>query len=356
MTANEVANQVFEQLRGNGGAHDAGCYIAIPGDGAARWLLPADGVNLGPVLATWAPYRLRSRMAWAAVRAASHIGQMSELPGTAPVEVDGASAAQWESLGWRWCGTPAPVIYLGTPGLRRKAVVHLVDRETARCRAVVKVPLTEEAKAAVRHEAEVLEALEAERYERAPRLLFVDWARSISTQTFVEGRPGARKLAAEHWRLLRSLLLAGETTSLLAHAEGWQRCAGSAAWAVEELRDGSPLPACWEHADFTPWNIRRLKDGECALLDWECARRKGLPLMDAFHFLHMQDFLFGESPRRHGTRVWEEAARMGIPARWIRRLEIAYLVGAYVECMRSGNDARGRYVHATLERFRRKAE
>ena len=34
------------------------------------------------------------------------------------------------------------------------------------------------------------------------------------TQTFVEGKSGSRKLAPEYWQLLRSLLLAGETTAI----------------------------------------------------------------------------------------------------------------------------------------------
>ena len=269
------------------------------------------------------------------------------------MQVDGVGAARWESLGWRCQDTPIPVVYVGTPGPTRKAVVHLVERTTGKCRAVVKVPLTEQAKAVVLREADVLETLEREHYRLAPRLLQADRARGTATQTFVEGRSGERTLTAEHWNLLRTLRRPGTATSLAAHADRWW-CGGER-WAASELRDESSLPAYWEHGDFAPWNIRQLADGECALVDWESARRSGLPLLDAFHFLHMQDFLFGETPRVHAPRLWDEAQAMGIAAPQVRKLEIAYLLIAAVECSRSGNVRRLRFVRSTLELIRERA-
>jgi aminoglycoside phosphotransferase (APT) family kinase protein len=145
------------------------------------------------------------------------------------------------------------------------------------------------------------------------------------------------------------LLLPEETTSIRVHAVSWDRELAGHGWALDELHDEVALPACWEHGDFTPWNIRRLPDGRCALLDWENARRRSLPLLDAFHFLHMQDFLFGAPPRTHAKELW---AKLGILPRSIRKLEVAYLAGAIVACAKSGNDDRKRFLQCSLDQVR----
>jgi hypothetical protein len=364
IAAAAIANQIFRQLGHDSGAEPA-TYVAVPESETARWLLPAGSPEIGSVLANWAPYRLSSRVGWAAVRAASRIGRLAAIPGVAMLEVEGSRGADWASLGWRSSEPPIPVIYLGTPGSKRKAVVHLVERVSGECQAIVKVPLTDEAKTAVLHEAEVLRALKAEGYEIAPRLLHVDWAQGISTQTFVEGRPGLRRLAPEYWRTLCSLLLPGETTSLPEHAEKWAEIVFSpnddgqerrrVIEALEELHDAASLPACWQHGDFAPWNIKRLPNGGCALLDWEDAERKGLPLQDAYHFLHMQDFLFEGRPKLHATEMRGQAIEMGVGPSQCRRLEVAYLVGAYVKCLKLRDFERARFVSRTLGLCRSRA-
>ena len=95
--------------------------------------------------------------------------------------------------------------------------------------------------------------------------------------------------------------------------------------ALSELCDFHRLPACWVHGDFAPWNIRHLPDGMVALLDWEDAQRSGLPLQDAFHFLHMQDYLFGARPAAHSSGLESFAKASGISPAHCRKLEIAYL-------------------------------
>ncbi len=365
MAAAEIANQISRQLRDGRSSQDTTTYVAVPGNETVRWLLPAATPEIGRVLGNWAPYRLWSRVGWAAIRAASKLGQTAEIPGVSVLEVEGTRGANWRLMGWRGGEPPIPVIYLGTPGPRRKSVVHLVDRSSGDCRAVVKVPLTDKAKAAILHEAEVLEALAAERYALSPRLLYVDSVRAITTQTFVEGHPGSPRLTPEFWRLLRSLMLADETTTLAEHAEKWAReidtvyndsteCR-SVATAIDELRDHSPLPACWEHGDFTPWNVKRLPDGGCALLDWEDARREGLPLQDAYHFLHMQDWLFGGQPRPHAAEVREHAIAMAVPPELCPKLEAAYLAGSYVYRIKQSNPERARFLGRTLAMLRRHA-
>lgn len=361
MVAQEIAQHVFAQLGDNDGPREPAQYVAVPGDGEVRWLLPAHVKALDEVLASWTPYRTTSRIAWATVRAASIMGAITGLPGVAVLDVERAQGVDWRSLGWRWDGAPIPVIYVGTPGPRRRAVVHLVESGSGKCRAVVKVPLTNDAKTASLHEAEVLAALEEERHESAPRLLHVDRTRGLLTQTFLEGRPGSRKLDEEHWRLLRSLLLPAQTTSLRVHAERWEleatglRLPECVETALSDLADNEPVPACWQHGDFAPWNIRRMADGQLVLLDWEEARRDGLPLCDAFHFLHMQDLLFGKSPQLHAGDIDGAVGESWVSARMTGKLEMAYLVGAYVRCFKRGNDERARFLEGTLAMLQRRA-
>ncbi len=194
MATAAVASGIFLQLRDGRCGKETSTYVAVPGNDKARWLLPVGNPKIATVLSSWAPYRLGPRVAWTVVRAANRLGRVADIPGASVLEVTGVRDANWALLGWRGADAPIPVIYLGTPGRRRKAVVHLVDRTSGRCEAVVKVPLTEEAKAAVLHEAQVLDALAGEGYLHSPRLLTVDQERAITTQTFVEGRPGSRKL------------------------------------------------------------------------------------------------------------------------------------------------------------------
>ncbi len=96
------------------------------------------------------------------------------------------------------------------------------------------------------------------------------------------------------------------------------------------LCDADPLPAFWVHGDFAPWNIRRRSGCPAVLLDWEDARCDGLPMQDGFHFLHIQDYLFGKRPASHAERLRHFAAEVGVNASQCRKLEIAYLAHAYL--------------------------
>jgi len=53
--------------------------------------------------------------------------------------------------------------------------------------------------------------------------------------------------------------------------------------------------------------------------------------------------------------LWDGAMEMGIAPGSVRRLEIAYLVRAAIECRRKQNEARLRFIQGTLELIRRKA-
>ncbi len=333
-------------------------FLAVPGEGTPRWLFPAWHHNIDPALACWSPYRWKSQAKWTAIRVAHRAGFLAALPSVTRVRLPGIENIDWRFLGWSGDASPVPLVYVGTPGISRKAVIHLLSPESGTCEAVVKAPLTQAAHAAILREADVLATLAEENYGCAPRLLYADDERGLATQSALNGRPGSRKLTAEYRALLRSLLLDGERTTIAGHAAEWrEQVAGmasrethtgmmTAAW--REIDDLDPLPACWVHGDFAPWNIRHLPDGRVVLLDWEAAQRSGLPLQDAFHFLHIQDYLFGARPAVYSRGVERFARSIGISPEQVRKLEIAYLAHSYLQRRAAGEGEHAEFLLKTL--------
>jgi len=310
------------------------------------------------VLANWSPYRVSSRVKWAAIRTAHRAGHLAALPGVTAAKISGIEDIDWRSVGWDSKVAPVPVVYVGTPGASRKAVIHLVNPATGICNAIVKVPLAEGAQAAILREADVLETLADENYSCAPRMLYVDRNCGVSTQTTLNGKAGGHKFVDGYWAVLRALMLAGERTTIAGHAAEWQQqlpwtigreseVEGLTA-AMSQLGDFNSVPASWRHGDFAPWNVRQMADGSVVLLDWEDAQRGALPLQDAFHFLHMQDYLFGARPAVHSAHVECFAIGIGLSPAQCRKLEVAYLTHAYLQRSARGEIRHCEYLLATL--------
>ena len=347
MPISDLVQPVFAALPRTGTDGPSSKFVAIPGSGEPRWLLPKDCRNIGPVLASWSPYRFSSRLKWRMIRAANRIRAVGLLPNSTTAEIANVRGIDWHSLGWSGDAPPMPIIYVGTPGISRKAVIHLVGRVSRQCGAIVKVPLAQGARQAILREADMLATLAEEKYDCAPRLLYVNREFGIATQTFIPGAPSGRRFSVECGDLLRCLMLHEETTTIAQRAAELQE---SPAWAshpeilsaaLAELGDTHLLPACWVHGDFAPWNIKRRTGQKLMLIDWEDARRGGLPLHDHFHFLHMQDYVFGQRPAMHFAGVGSFAETIGITTTQCRQLEIAYLADSYLKCM-----ARQEHVHA----------
>jgi len=358
LLTSELAQLAFAPLLQENSKAAEQAFFAVPAQGTPRWLLPAGHREIAPFLESWSPYRLTSRLKWAAVRTAHLAGCLSALPGACQVSISGIEDIDWRYLGWTGDALPVPLVYVGTPGVNRKAVMHLVNPVSAVCDLVVKVPLTEAAKTAILREADVLTILADENYKCAPRLVHVDRENGITSQTYLSGKTAGRRFSEDHWAALRSLMLPDERTTVAGHAMEWQEKwkevftreadLATITAALTELDDTEPLPACWVHGDVAPWNMRRLGNGALALLDWEEACRSGLPLQDAFHFLHMQDYLFGARPTAHAAEVERFAGSIGIKAEQCRRLEIAYLAHSYLKRRAVGEDKHCAFLLATL--------
>ena len=78
------------------------------------------------------------------------------------------------------------------------------------------------------------------------------------------------------------------------------------------------------HGDFAPWNIK-LPTGSAVLVDWEDSQVRGLPLHDAYHFVHMARCLFGKRPRPASQELRFRYA-FSLTGAQRRQLELAYLV------------------------------
>jgi hypothetical protein len=288
------------------------------------------------------------------------------VPGVATSTVAGFDGIDWTSVGWKSSTKPVAAVYLGTPGPSRKAVIHLLDPSSGICQMIVKVPINETASPAILREADLLVGLDAEGCTFGPRLLSVDRDRGIAAQTFLPGTNGSRRLLPEYLQLLRSLGLTGEMTSIVEHAATlqeqllWSVDSGgdlaSVMAALSQLCDAKPLPAFWVHGDFAPWNIKHASDGAAALLDWEDARRGGLPLHDAFHFLHIQDYLFGKRPTSHARALNHFAGVVGLTASQCRKLEIAYLAHSYLQRLNGHQPRHSLFLLDTLDLVLREGE
>lgn len=356
MQTSDLAQQLLAALPLGEAQAPPSEFFAVPGD-QPRWLIPACVRNLDPTLAAWLPYRVSSRLKWSAIRAANRMGALRALPNVKIMQLGNPNEIDWRAVGWNRATPPVPLIYVGTRGPRQKAVIHLVDPTSGKCDAIVKVPLCAEATDAIVRDACTLGTLAGEECSCAPRLLHLDRRRGIATQQFLPGKSGSRRFRPEYFALLGSLVLRDGPTNIVEHASSWHEALSSLTHktnlefmrtARAELCDAHSLPSCWVHGDFAPWNIRQSTRCAAALIDWEEAERGGLPLQDAYHFLHMQDFLFGSRPTTHCADVELFARTLGIAPAQCRTLEIAYLVRSHARCASNHQPQRAEFLLKTL--------
>ena len=194
------------------------------------------------------------------------------------------------------------------------------------------------------------------RIAAAPRLVSLDDAAGIASQTVVPGSRAGLKCSREVAVLLQSLERRGECLTLKQVACALEpramrldtraEDAEVLARAFEEMNDSSELPTARIHGDFAPWNIR-LQKGSAALVDWEDSQACGLPLHDAYHFVHMARCLFGKRPRP----VWQELrfrSGLNLTGSQRRKLEFAYLLQTLLRNFPQPEPAYSTFLFATL--------
>jgi len=303
-------------------------FWMIPGkDGEPRWILPDEPKYAFPVLNQWRPYDFFSCIKWKFLRAAYRGKGLALIPGVVPLRITVPEKSNWDHLGWSLEKPPVPVIYVGTPGPRRKAVFSLIDSQMKRITSIGKAPLGPSAGLAINHEVDILGTLAKEKPGRAPNTLFVNRRNGIATQEFVSGSTTGQRLTERHVAFLADLSIPGETISLREVVDNLkqriqalqnlsQETRAVLDQVLAEVDDPSPLPSVWEHGDFAPWNIKSMANGSLRAIDWEAASRQGLPLFDLVYFRSMQTFLFGEK------KLFPKSFR-GLLNQYLERLEIA---------------------------------
>ncbi len=299
-----------------------------------------------PFMAAAMRYKVSSRLKWWILMAAYRRGLLGRLPRVISIGISGYKDQTWDHMGWSAPEPPAPVIYIGTPGPSRKAVVGLIDTDECRVAAVAKIPLGANARRRTLREAEFLVLLEKEKPGFAPRSLFVDKKTGITVQEAIEGAPANRRLTEAHisWQL--DAEISGEMISLREEAERLSRQVVGLkdvdqgtrevlSRVLSEVDDPFLLPAAWVHRDFAPWNLKQAPSGTLTAIDWESASPRGLPLYSLLHYLSKQAFLLKEKrlfPRSMKFLRRRYLEYYGIGPSMFRKLMLACLMQDWLRC------------------------
>ncbi len=225
--------------------------------------------------------------------------------------------SEWAT--WGFGASPERVSQILLTGGRRSInkVVGLVsDGENRSPRLVVKMPRVLEAVPALRREAEVLQAVHAQRpaVRGIPRVLFCAEQASFFAlgESMLTGAPLYTRLRRGTHRAL-----AAQATDWLIELAGRPERSSRATWRrypVEDIlaefrtmygavldRDLltvtqdvlamlGDLPLVCEQRDFSPWNVLLDEADNLVVLDWESAELRGLPAVDLIYFLTYLNF------------------------------------------------------------------
>lgn len=287
-----------------------------------RWIILGSSRRALPVLRSWAPWKLISRVRWNVVRGVAALNMLSSLPG---VQFGSAllDPGYWReripALGKHW----SAVVHVGNPSHTRKAIVFLIE-DGRRVICAGKVPLMADSAAAILNEAAVLENLRG--FDNVPRILFCDQARGVAAQSWLNGAPVSRDFTQAHLELLSSMVephgsvRVSDCQSELARGLEFADLPydrGVLSRGLDLLGYDRPLRAFLEHRDFAPWNLKWIRKGVLGLLDWEWAERNGFPWQDVSRYFYLIDVHF-----KKGSQVWERINRNDLLLQYRRRFDI----------------------------------
>ena len=333
----------------------------IPNGAEPRWIILGDPAEALPVLRSWRPWNLSSRLQWSAVLFAASVKMLPQLPrvSNSTASID---ASYWQRNLPEFSTRGAAVIHVGNSSHTRKAIAFFLGEDHS-IKAVAKVPLAPFAAQAILNEAALLQHIK--QIARLPRILFQDSDRGIAAQSWLDGKPVSRGFSSAHLDLLSLLANPGTTTrvsdyraevaaQLDKHDLPFDRPV--LAQALELLNFDESLPGFVEHRDFAPWNLKRFPDGSLGLLDWEWTVPQSLPWQDICRFFYVQDALFKGS-----GRVWETLTgnrllqryrqRFAIPDQALPALTMHYLLRVLSMDWQSGNTRVAQYTFEQIQRL-----
>jgi len=327
-------------------------YLAVPRSADPRLLIPLDAPGaLHASIDAYAPWVLRARIAKFLLHAASWAGVAHAAADE--VHLDESHLRDVRELVREVTGEADAVfaLLMGTPGRRSNLTLKAMRRDGG-VLGFLKVPVTAEAVARVRHEATVLRILGRNEAlsERVPKVLFAgEWGDGhLLFQSAAPGNPGPTRFAEPHQEFLRTLAAASgasrkaeevvEETAAeweqgLASATdaGWR---GLARFTLEEASAnlaGRAVECAIMHGDFTPWNTR-ISAGRLFVFDWEAAEWEAPTCWDRFHF----EVQVLSRLRRGGTPPRDSAVERAIRRPELRSLLALYLLRSAAGLVRDG--------------------
>lgn len=272
-------------------------FYVIPGkSGYPRWILPCDSRKGMRGLVYWQPYDWFSRVRWNIILTAYRADALKYLPGVQHIGVLLPSGSDWQHL--NLAGSVQPVVYVGTPMNKSKAVSFLID-ENNRCVGIAKSPIGASAAEKILHEASVLHELETAYPGLAPRLLYRNNQAGIAIQEVLPVQMTSLRMNGEHITWLKRMEQTGEISLVKAANSLWQRyqALSPQPW-IEKILSHFPnisVPCVRRHGDFAPWNIKRLPDKNLIVIDWEESQDSDVAGYDLLYFHIIQAYLKGKS-------------------------------------------------------------
>ncbi len=271
-------------------------FWIIAADEIPRWIIPQDPRRGLPVLSQWRPYGLLSRLKWQALLRLYRTGRLGDLPGVTGIGISGTRQLLRQEIPWSFHSAPSITMYIGTPGVTRKAVITLSGNDEGLPVAVMKVPLGIRASETIAQEADTLQRFRNNEHRVAPRLLYHNINKGWSLQEAINGRPVDQKLTDAHITLLKRIGYDEKGTTLADSSRHLQERLVSLIGldpnerdllerALHQIDDREPIVLSWIHGDFAPWNLKYVRSAELIALDWEFSEHEGPPGLDLIHYL-----------------------------------------------------------------------
>jgi phosphotransferase family enzyme len=187
---------------------------------------------------------------------------------------------------------------IGTSTRHRKVIAQ-ASLASGQIVAILKLPLTQESVARVRHEARMLAFLNASKgfAGQVPTLLHAGEFQGsfvlVQTAVNADCGTGPRQFVTVHEDYLNQLhqtCPSRRTANTLVDSV-WKRCSGSrysaefysALKPISDELGASAIECSLTHGDFAPWNTR-VRDGRLYVFDWESATTGRPCIWDEFHF------------------------------------------------------------------------
>ncbi len=330
-------------------------YLVIPGkSGHPRWILPKNPQWGLPGLQFWWPYDLASRLRWRLILWAYQLGILHWHPHVQSIQIQWPQSSHWAHLGWKNPHPPIPVIYVGEPLARGKAVASLVDSQDQTCQLIAKAPVGKAAADKIRHEANMLKQLAITPADIAPQLHFIQTDSGLSTQQALALPNSPRAFSRTHLNYLLHLQQT-HRTSLSEQGAQLQQRLTTCTPALDALHhqalhrflqeiqsDETPVARVIVHGDFAPWNLKIKPDGTLIAFDWEEGSLTGLPFYDLLHFHFIQQPIDKRtrallSPLLEQPLIQEYMQHFGLTPNWCQHLFSYFLLDYWCRRLEEGD-------------------